>query len=122
MKNIAISKGTKLSFIESAFVQRFPYLSLNFYKNPHNPRQSSDEKDIIDKEKTAGEVNPDLRPGLLRLDGQMKVEEFEMLMEDRFGLNVQVFRFSHGKWLMSWATDMWSLDEQNRRGELFGKA
>ncbi|NNE29654.1 MAG: hypothetical protein HKN16_08455 [Saprospiraceae bacterium] len=122
MRNISISKGTKLSFIESAFIQRFPYLSLYFYKKAHNPRQTSDEKDIIDKEKTAGEVNPEIRSGLLRLDGQMTVEEFEILMQERFGLNVQVFRLSHGKWLQSWATDMWSLDEQNRRGELLGKA
>ena len=48
----------------------------------------------------------------------MKVGTFEQIMFDMFGLNVQVFRKSYNEWLQTWSTDMWSLEEQNRRGRI----
>jgi hypothetical protein len=50
----------------------------------------------------------------------MKVGAFEQLFHESFGLNVQVFRKSYGKWLQTWATDVWSLKEQNQRGQILG--
>lgn len=59
--------------------------------------------------------------GKITMNGEISVGVFEKMLEDRFGLFIQVYRKSYGTWLQTWATDMWTLDEQNNRGKILGE-
>ena len=120
MNSISVNRNTTLQQIASAFAGRYPYLSLRFFRYAHHPREASDEKDSMGMEMTVGQLNPDIKAQKIVLQDQMSVEDFEQMIKEQLGLNVQVYRKSHGKWLQTWATDMWSLAEQNRRGEILG--
>ncbi len=50
----------------------------------------------------------------MSLDKTMSIGDFEQLFKEKFDLNVQVYRISHSKWLQTWVTDVWTLEEQNK--------
>lgn len=110
----------KLKDLQEEFNHEFPFLHLKFYASPHKQNEPSQEEDLLENNLLVGEVRNNHSNGHFYIDGDMKVGAFEQLFHDLFGLNVQVFRKSYGKWLQTWATDVWSLNEQNRRGKILG--
>jgi len=115
-----INNSKPLKDVQKEFNQAFPFLKIEFFKTPHQEGISSDETDILNPELTLGEVNSKIKNGEIPLEGKMKVGTFEKLWETEFGLFIQVYRKSHGKWLQTWVTDIWTLDEQNNRGKIMG--
>ncbi|MDE3144966.1 MAG: hypothetical protein KGL19_12475, partial [Bacteroidota bacterium] len=51
----------------------------------------------------------------------MTVSELEQKFNDIYGLSTQVFRKSGNIWLVTTVTDKWTLEEQNRQGEIITK-
>lgn len=119
-KLVEISDKKKLKDLQEEFNRQFPFLQLEFYSKPHVDGQSSSDNCLLNNELLVGEVREMHNNGHFNIDGNMKVGAFEQLFRQLFGLNVQVFRKSYGKWLQTWATDVWSLNEQNRRGQILG--
>ena len=117
---VEISDKKKLKDLQEEFNRQFPFLQLEFFAKPHQPGKPSFEKDILKNDLLVGEVREVHNNGHFTVDGNMKVSDFEQFLYQSFGLNVQVFRKSYGKWLQTWATDIWSLNEQNRRGKILG--
>jgi hypothetical protein len=109
-----------LKDLQKEFSQVFPYLKIEFFKTPHHEKEGSSESDIWDTELAVSEVNPTIKAGGISLEGKMLVRGFEKIMDEEFGLSVQVYRKSHGSWLQTWMTDIWTLDEQNYRGKIMG--
>jgi len=118
--HVEISDNKKLKDLQSDFNRQFPFLHLEFYSKPHEDGKPSSESDLLQNDLLVGDVRDVHNNGHFAIDGNMKVGAFEQLFRDLFGLNVQVFRKSYGKWLQTWATDIWSLNEQNWRGEILG--
>jgi hypothetical protein len=58
--------------------------------------------------------------GMIPLEKDQKTSEFEYILAKNYGLNIQVFRKSYGTWLQTWATDGWTLQEQNDRSAKMG--
>lgn len=52
------------------------------------------------------------------IDSRWKVSEVEELFAREAGLYVQVFRRSGSLWIETTFTDDWTLEQQNREGEL----
>lgn len=102
--------------LQRAFSERFPYLRIEFYTEPHEPHQGSPATKQIPPEKKIGEVRLIHTEGNFRIDPKMKVEELEKLFAEKYGLYVQVFRRSGNLWLQTTATDDWTLEEQNEHG------
>lgn len=119
-KLVEISDKKKLKDLQEEFNRQFPFLQLEFYSKPHIDGQPSSDNSLLNNELLVGEVREMHNNGHFSIDGNMKVGAFEQLFRQLFGLNVQVFRKSYGKWLQTWATDVWSLNEQNRRGQILG--
>jgi hypothetical protein len=115
-----IYNSSHLKDLQKEFNQVFTYLKIEFFKTPYQEGEGSNEVDILNLELTVGEVNPTVKDGKIPLKGTMHVGEFEKLFDKHFGLSVQVYRKSHGKWLQTWVTDIWTLDEQNNRGKIMG--
>jgi hypothetical protein len=109
-----------LKDLQTEFNQAFPYLKIEFFSKPHEDGNGSNEADILDSELTVGEVRDNDVNGFIPIDGKIPVGIFEKLFQTNFGLYVQVYRKSHGKWLQTWVTDIWTLEEQNNRGKILG--
>jgi hypothetical protein len=56
--------------------------------------------------------------GIVELDDQTTVNSFEQLIDESFGLHVQVFRKSGELYIETTKTDDWTLGQQNAEGKL----
>ncbi len=117
---LEISGERRLAELQADFSRRFPFLKLEFYGRAHRPGEGTAEQLRLAPQLTVAAVQQQPRAGWVALDGNLPTGYFEQSLQEQFGLNVQVFRQSFGRWLQTWATDVWTLEEQNRRGELMG--
>ena len=111
-----INKNTTTAEVIDSFVTTFPYLKLVFYKKSHDHFHGSDKDDEIKEDVKLVTLNKELSEGKVEWKGDMSVDNLESLMEDSFGLHVQVFRKSGDIWLQTSKTDHWTLDSQNQNG------
>ena len=111
-----ITDDKKLIDIQREFNQKFPFLKIEFYSGHHDPGEGSPQQERLDAQKTIGAVRTIQKEGSMRVDGRMKVSTFEQAFDEKYGLNVQVFRKSGNLWMQTTSTDSWTLDEQNRKG------
>lgn len=102
--------------LRSKFTKQFPGLKFEIYKNTHNYEEGSPSKDQYSDETSLASISPKMVEGVLILEENMEVQEFENLMTERFGLYTQVFRKSNDLWIQSTKTDKWTLAKQNLKG------
>ena len=115
-----ITNDKKLKTLQEEFNRIYPYLMIKFYSKPHEFGESSSDSFLLDEELTIGEVRNKNTIGYMTMDENLPVGMFEKMFEKTFGLYIQVYRKSYGKWLQTWATDIWTLGEQNHRGKVLG--
>lgn len=115
-----IHNSKQLKELQEDFNNTFPYLKIEFFSQPHNIGEGSDEKNILNNQLTVGELRRNNIAGFIPLNDNMPVGFFEKLLESSFQLNIQVYRKSHGRWLQTWASDVWTLGEQNNRSKIIG--
>jgi len=121
LKNIMQIYSTRqLKELQADFKRSFPYLKIEFFSQPHEIGEESDEAHLLNNCLTIGELTDQKTKGCLALNSDLQVGLFEKEMEQSFGLYIQVYRKSHGKWLQTWATDIWTLGEQNHRSKVLG--
>ncbi len=115
-----IANDRRLKDLQDDFQKAFPYLKIEFYKSSHQYGEETSKEDALDSNLLVQDARTMDNYGLMTLDGNQKTIEFEKLLAQIYGLNVQVFRKSYGKWLQTWATDNWTLKEQNDRSAKMG--
>lgn len=115
-----ITNDRTLADLQKDFEKFFPYLRIQFYDTTYQRGRSCSESHLLDPKLTVESVRNNTNTGYFTLDEEMAVGSFEQLLWDLYGLHVQVFRKSYGKWLQTWATDNWSLKDQNYRSEIMG--
>jgi hypothetical protein len=111
-----ITDNKKLRDIQLEFNQKFTHLRIEFYSQHHERGEGSSVIHKLSDQQTIGEVRSRHVEDELNIDADMSVEELENLFEEKFGLNVQVFRKSGAMWMQTTSTDQWTLREQNRKG------
>ncbi len=111
-----IDQKTKLAEIQTVFIGQFPHLRIEFYKRPHEPGEATGDREKLNVDLTLEEIAKAKWTKELQIDRSMTISEFEALMYEDFGLNVQVFRRSGNLWLQTTVTDNWSLDVANTKG------
>ncbi len=114
-----ISAQTTVQEVFDQFASQFQFLRLEFYQKAHDSEQGSPATDQISHKTLLGHLNADIGKQTLEIDGSMSVAAFENMMRDQYRLHVQVFRKSAELWLQTTATDHWSLDKQNSKGQGF---
>lgn len=115
-----LARNKKIKDLQIEFNKLYPYLKIEFFDTPNQNGEGTDEIHLIDPNTHLNKMNMDLRSGTISTNKKLQVREFEKMFETTFGLYVQVYRKSHGKWLQTWATDIWTLEEQNHRGKILG--
>jgi len=112
-----ITKSTTVQHIFNEFNARFPYLKLEFYTRGHGDGEGSRKEDQVGHTTLIGYLNPSLHDTSVEFDEEMTVADFEKLMQEKYKLNIQVFRKSSDLWLQTTATDHWTLGIQNGKGQ-----
>lgn len=115
-----VTNDRTLADLQKDFEKVFPYLRIQFYNTNYQQGRSCAACHLLDAQLTIGSVQEKNTTGFFTLDEDMTVGTFEQLFWDLYGLHIQVFRKSYGKWLQTWATDNWSLSDQNLRSEIMG--
>ena len=113
---MVISDDKTFRDIQKDFNSKFPYLKLEFYSSRHGEGEGSPIQERIDPEKLMKNARQNHTEGNIRVRKDMKVNELEQVFQEKFGLNVQVFRKSGNLWMQTTSTDHWTLAEQNRKG------
>lgn len=112
-----LSRSRTIGEVKQEFATFFPYLKLEFFSEPQ-------EDDVIDFVQEQLNDNMPLQKiqtfrceRNLSFGPAMTVEGFENLLQNDFGLPVQIFSKSGGMWLETFNTDHLSLEKQNSMGE-----
>ncbi len=115
---IQIDKSEPLKNIQAQFSQVFPFLKIEFFKTPHKARKIAPSTDIIKPDEPAARYST--VPGTvdINIDQEMTVETLEDEFYKKAGLSVQVYRKSGNVWIQTSLTDDWTLQQQNKEGEI----
>jgi hypothetical protein len=112
-----INKSSTIQDVFEQFSMLFPYLKLEFYRKGHQANEGSSIEDQISHQTKLSQMSPDVTDSDFNIDGDMTVSDFEKYVKDKFQMNVQVFRKSSDLWLQTTATDHWTLNKQNGKGQ-----
>lgn len=116
MKIRVLSEQT-IAEVQEDFSRAYPFLKLVFFTKPHKAFKGSHAKFLIqDREVKLSSLEKQPKDGVLYLEPEMPVWQVERLLEEEFGLHVQVFRKSGNTWLETSVTDNMSLEQQNSKG------
>lgn len=115
-----IANDRTVKDLKEDFQKVFPYLKIEFYKTPHQFGEETIDEPPLSANSRLSAIRTYDNYGIMTLDKTMKTSDFENILAKIYGLNVQVFRKSYGKWLQTWATDNWTLEEQNDRSAKMG--
>lgn len=115
-----INDDETLGEIQQLFHSGFPFLKLVFFENDIRNSQGVRQNRLIASDRAIlGEFRLNKEDnGEFVLRGNMTVKELEQYIESLYCLHVQVLRQSANIWLGTTVTSHWTLDEQNRQGEL----
>jgi len=116
-----INKNMTTEQVKRKFHERYPMLKIEFYNKEHATFAISSNRNKITEEIPLSDLNPDIESGKLSLSENLRVSEFERLLENRFGLHIQVFRKSGNQWMQTSITDSWTLGKQEAKGESLEK-
>jgi hypothetical protein len=114
--HIEINDTTTLRHIQEVFSNYYPYLQLEFYKQPHKKYEASRQEDNIYPAKTIAEIKQTHVSGLLEIMPTYKVADVEKEFLQRFGLSVQVLRKEKNTWVQTTGMDDFTLKDLNEMG------
>ena len=118
---LSIRNERTIKDLQQDFNDEFPYLQLAFFDHKHKTGQSNNISDMLSNELTLSDIRRSDQEGNIFVSPNLKVSELENLFSELYELNVQVQRKSGNIWLVTTATDDWSLEKQNTEGESFSK-
>lgn len=115
---IYISEDAIISNIQSDFQAAYPYLKLEFYRQPHEAGQPSPPTDRIPADTAIDDIRMLHAFGWIDVSHNRTVVELEYDFRHIMGLNVQVLHRSGDLWLETTKTDNWTLAQLNEEGKL----
>lgn len=118
MIKMGIDNDKLIATLQEEFNQFFPFLGLEFYAGDHDFTKPSSKKVKSNGNRTVGECRKEVGSGTVTIFPEMSVADLEDIFKYSFAMSVQVLRKSGNVWLETNHTDTWSLEEQNRQGEL----
>ncbi len=112
----------KISEIQEKFSSIFPFLKLEFFKKSPQASPLVIKQPLININKTLAESRTIFKANAeITITPNMTVSELEKQFNECYGLSTQVFRRSGNIWLVTTVTDKWTLEEQNKQGEIITK-
>lgn len=109
---IEINDTKKISDIQEEFSNRFPFLKMEFFRTAHQLEEPSHETPCM-PDLPLKEIRDKHVHGIITIDAQSETGAIEKEFEQRFGLNVQIYRLQMDRWVQTAGTDILTLKEQN---------
>jgi hypothetical protein len=114
---LEIDDSKKLEDLQDRFNFCFPKLKIEFYRERHHWQELSAHEELLSPHSIVGDVRKVHDPGVMAISLRDRVGEVEKRFREQFGLNVQIFFFSHGRWIQTGTTDSSTLAELQNRQE-----
>ena len=118
---IKLLRNVTIRELKKVFAKKFPFLKLEFFKEPHQAAEGSGNRLKISEQSFLSEISSMRKEGVFSFKPSVTVAEFEQGIQKEFGLPVQVFRRSGDVWIETIQTDDVSLAKQNSMGETSSK-
>jgi hypothetical protein len=109
--HLTIGPDTKLKDLKKEFNAQFPVLKMEFFSHAHDEGQANSLKEKLDPETLVHDLNPQLESFHMEFDENIKVWELEKLLQEKTGLNVQVFYKRGSSWIETTHSDEATLQE-----------
>ena len=104
--------------LKRQFHASFPFLKIEFFEGSHRISEGSSKANMLDNLIQLDTLLKNMNEGVVELNALSSVAAFEQLLDESFGLHVQVFRKSGNLFLETTKTDDWTLAQQNAEGKL----
>lgn len=114
---VTIQPEDTVEVFQKKFNRIYPFLKVEFFKKPHRKGQSSEKKDMHPGTARFQDLIDIRQKITFQWNDTMTIGEFEQGIRKDLGLYVQVFRKSGKIWLLTSATDNWTLLQQNDEGQ-----
>jgi len=121
IQKIHLEPGKSIEALKNEFNKIYPYLKIEFFKQPHVTGKGSSKNIMIGSGTQLGEIQKVKKRGSIVMNGKDSVSDFEQAFEKKYGLYIQVFRKSGNVWIETSATDNWTLIDQNEEGEMLAQ-
>jgi len=115
--SILVTPDKSLQSIQQEFHAKFPYLKIEFFRKKHEKEAASPRSAMLPVKQSLREAGGIEGNEEMSIDGHLKVSNFEAHFQDHYGIGIQVFRKSGKVWLLTTATDGWTLSQENREGK-----
>ena len=118
---LTIDKQLSIDKIQRAFNLQYPYLKLMFSLKPELSNGLTESININYSKKPIEKHKQIKHNQSLVVNPEMTVKSLEYEFHSLFGLSIQIYRKSGTVWLETTLSDNWTLDEQNKQGEILSK-
>ncbi len=113
-----ITDGQTIAEVQEQFHYIFPFLKIDFFEKDLSDANKTN-KPVVNTGRLLGEFRPAKNEtSSIWLDKFIKVNELERYINSTYRLQAQVFRRSRNVWLETTITNNWTLEEQNKQGEM----
>ena len=119
---LGIEKETRILDLQKEFSNSYPYLKLEFFKNPVSQNKILQKAEKINPIESIKRLTRLYEPRSISIDPKRTVAQLVNDFFEIFGLSVLVFRKSGNLWIETSLTDSWTLDKQNKIGESFSSS
>ena len=114
---LQIDAGTKIREVQKKFTEIYPFLKVEFYKEPYFEKEVSTIKDRISPDKIISEQGKFFKAESVDINRHRTVAALEKEFYEKFGITMQVSRKSGNIWIETSKTDDKTLKAQNQIGK-----
>jgi len=116
--NLIIRPENRIQEIQMEFNTLYPYLKVEFYRPILTPGKFPNRGQRIEGYEPVRKYSKIEKPCYLALNSTRTIYEVESDFQNVFALAAEIYRKSGNNWIETSLTDQWTLEHQNREGEL----
>jgi hypothetical protein len=115
---MTITTSTTIVDFQNQFMRLFPFLKIEFFREPHDRSEKSVSEDMIFNRITPlSEIDNFKKTGVFEFNPEMLITDVEQQMQAQFGLSTQIFYKSNGEWVdITTKSPILTLAAQNAKG------
>ncbi|HET7115403.1 MAG TPA: hypothetical protein VFI29_02875 [Hanamia sp.] len=114
---LQIEAGTKIKELQKKISKTYPYLKVEFYKQPYSEMKVSEKKDRMLPDEIISEQSDSFEAEKFDINRNRTVGAVEKEFYEKFGIAMQVSRRSGNIWIETSKTDNRTLKAQNQLGK-----
>jgi hypothetical protein len=117
--NIIVDKESLVKDIQKEFNSCYPFLELTFFKKRSTGRALLISE--VASEKYLKNLPGFIGPAIIDISSDRTAKDLEEDFKEHVGLAIQVFRKSGNLWIETILTNDWTLERQNKEGEIISR-